>query len=120
VKCLREKRRRAAALQDAARGTMIPEVREASWSAPASGAPRKWKLRTDRLVKISRPRRCFRKCCGLGQAALRVEEQKRRGFWPAPLFPSFSGACVTRRNTSRLRAARFGAARRVFFVLYTS
>jgi len=30
-----EKRRRAAALQDAMRGTMIPEKREASWSAPA-------------------------------------------------------------------------------------
>jgi hypothetical protein len=29
------KRRRAAALQDAARGTMIPEIREASWTAPA-------------------------------------------------------------------------------------
>jgi hypothetical protein len=29
-----EKRRRAAALQDAAHNTMIPEIREASWSAP--------------------------------------------------------------------------------------
>jgi hypothetical protein len=30
-----EKRRRAAALQDAMRNTLIPEIREAFWSAPA-------------------------------------------------------------------------------------
>jgi hypothetical protein len=30
-----EKRRRAAALQDAVRDMMIPEIREASWTAPA-------------------------------------------------------------------------------------
>ena len=30
-----EKRRKAAALQDAMRNTMIPEIREASWTAPA-------------------------------------------------------------------------------------
>jgi hypothetical protein len=30
-----KKRRRAAAVQDAVRDTMIPEIREASWSAPA-------------------------------------------------------------------------------------
>src|ERR1035437_7770403 len=32
--CRWEKRRRAAAVQDAARDKMIPEIREASWSAP--------------------------------------------------------------------------------------
>jgi len=32
--CLWEKRRRAAAIQDATRNTMIPEIREASWRVP--------------------------------------------------------------------------------------
>jgi hypothetical protein len=44
--CLRKKRRRAAALQDAARDTMIPEIREASWTAPALWRfARRWNVR---------------------------------------------------------------------------
>ena len=114
-----------------ARDTMIPEIRKASWSAPAlwrfarrqdvreisvrtglqalgaptsrrqvgtvcrnaagrrdAGAPRRWKLRADRLVKLPRPAGVSGNAAAWDKPRSGLRNKNGAGFWPAPLSPA--------------------------------